>query len=55
VHTTLTGILQGNGTSAVTAITNSSTVGQVLRVTGTSTYAWGALDLADTDAVTGVL
>jgi len=53
--TTLTGLLQGNGTSAVTAIANSSTVGQVLRVTGASTYAWGALDLADTDAVTGVL
>lgn len=53
--TTLTGLLQGNGTSAITAITNSSTVGQVLRVTGASTYAWGALDLADTDAVTGVL
>jgi hypothetical protein len=53
--TTLTGLLQGNGTSAITAITNSSTVGQVLRVTNTNTYAWGALDLADTDAVTGVL
>lgn len=53
--TTLTGILQGNGTSAVTAITNSSTVGQVLRVTGASTYAWGALDLSDTDAITGDL
>jgi hypothetical protein len=53
--TTLTGILQGNGTSAVTAITNSSTVGQVLRVTGASTYAWGALDLADAAAVTGDL
>lgn len=53
--TTLTGLLQGNGTSAVTAISNSSTVGQCLRVTGTSTYAWGALDLADTDAVTGTL
>lgn len=52
---TLTGLLQGNGTSAFTAITNSSTVGQVLRVTGASTYAWGALDLADTDAVTGIL
>jgi len=36
-------------------IANSSTVGQVLRVTGASTYAWGALDLADTDAVTGAL
>lgn len=53
--TTLTGLLQGNGASAVTAISNSSTVGQCLRVTGTSTYAWGALDLADTDAVTGTL
>jgi len=52
---TLTGLLQGNGTSAITAITNSSTIGQLLRVTGTSTYAWGALDLADADAVTGIL
>lgn len=52
---TLTGLLQGNGTGAITGISNSSTVGQVLRVTGTSAYAWGALDLADTDAVTGVL
>ncbi|MEK7093336.1 MAG: hypothetical protein AAB927_02520, partial [Patescibacteria group bacterium] len=52
---TLTGLLQGNGTSAFTAITNSSTGGQVLRVTGASTYAWGALDLADTDAITGDL
>jgi hypothetical protein len=52
---TLTGLLQGNGTSAITGITNSSTVGQVLRVTGASTYAWGALDLADTDAITGDL
>lgn len=52
---TLTGILQGNGVSAVTAISNSSTAGQVLRVTGASTYAWGALDLADGDAITGNL
>lgn len=52
---TLTGLLQGNGTSAVTAITNSSTVGQILRVTGASTYGWGALDLSDTDAITGDL
>lgn len=51
----LTGLLQGNGSSAVTAITNSSTAGQVLRVTGASTYGWGALDLGDTDAVTGNL
>jgi hypothetical protein len=27
----------------------------VLRVTGSSAYGWGALDLADTDAVTGAL
>ena len=52
---TLTGLLQGNGTSAITGISNSSTVGQTLRVTGASTYAWGALDLADTDAITGTL
>lgn len=52
---TLTGLLQGNGTSAITGISNSSTVGQVLRVTGASTYAWGAVDLADGDAVTGLL
>ncbi len=52
---TLTGLLQGNGTSAFTAITDSSTVGQVLRVTGSSTYAWGAVNLADTDAITGNL
>jgi hypothetical protein len=52
---TLTGLLQGNGAAAFTAITNSSTVGQVLRVTGAATYAWGALDLADSDAVTGLL
>lgn len=52
---TLTGLLQGNGTGAITGISNSSTVGQVLRVTGASTYAWGSVDLADTDAVTGTL
>lgn len=52
---TLTGLLQGNGTSAITAITNSSTVGQVLRVTGASAYAWGTVDLADSDAITGNL
>lgn len=52
---TLTGLLQGNGTSAFTAIANSSTVGQILRTTGASTYAWGALDLDDADAITGTL
>lgn len=54
ITTTQTGLLQGNGT-AMTAIANSSTVGQVLRVTGASTYAWGALDLGDADARTGRL
>lgn len=52
--TTLTGLVVGNGTAAMTAFT-SSTVGQVPRVTGANTYAFGALDLADTDAVTGIL
>lgn len=50
---TLTGLLLGNA-SAFTAIT-SSTVGQIPRVTGSNTFAFGALDLADADAVTGVL
>lgn len=52
---TLTGLLQGNGASAFTAVTDSSTVGQVLRVTGSSAYGWGAVNLADTDAITGNL
>lgn len=52
---TLTGLIQGNGTSAFTVITNSTTVGQVLRVTGSNTYAWGALNLESSDAVTGTL
>jgi hypothetical protein len=51
---TLTGVVKGNGTSAMTAVT-SSTVGQVLRITGADNFAFGALDLADTDAVTGTL
>jgi hypothetical protein len=53
--TDLTGLLQGNGAAVASAVTDSSTVGQVLRVTGAATYGWGALDLADTDAVTGTL
>ena len=53
--TALTGILQGKGATAVSAITDSSTAGQVLRVTGASAYAWGALDLDDADAFTGTL
>jgi hypothetical protein len=51
---TLTGIIRGSGTSAFTAVT-SSTVGQVLRCTGANTFAFGGVDLADTDAVTGTL
>lgn len=51
---TLTGVAIGNGTSAFTAAT-SSTGGQVLRCTGTNTFAFGALDLDDADAVTGTL
>jgi hypothetical protein len=37
------------------AVKSSSTAGQVLRSTGSGTAAWGALDLADSDAVTGAL
>jgi hypothetical protein len=54
VFTALTGLVDANGSSAATAIT-SSTVGHVLRVTGPDTFAFGAVDLADTDAVTGTL
>jgi len=36
-----------------TATSSPATVGQVLRVTGTGTGNWGALDLADADAITG--
>jgi hypothetical protein len=51
----LTGLLQGNGTSAFTVVADSSTVGLVLRVTGAATYAWGALNLANSSAITGNL
>lgn len=50
---TLTGLLLGSA-SAFTAIT-SSTTGQVPRVTGANTFAFGALDLANSSAVTGTL
>ena len=52
---TATGLLKGNGTAAMSAVATSSTVGQVLRVTGANTYVWGAVNLADTDAITGNL
>ena len=58
-------ILQFNGTFNATALTEGgtavpaaaadSTVGRVLRVTGADTYAFGALDLDDTDAFIGSL
>ena len=51
---TITGIVKGNGASAMSAVT-SSTVGQVLRCTGTDSFAFGEVNLADTDAVTGIL
>lgn len=51
---TLTGTLIGNGTAAFTAAT-STTAGQVLRCTGANTFAYGALDLSDSDAITGTL
>lgn len=47
-------VVTGGGT-AFLQITPSSTVGQIPRVTGAGTTAYGALDLADGDAVTGLL
>lgn len=43
-----------NGTTISTA-GGSLAVGKVLRVTGAATADWGAVDLADTDAITGLL
>lgn len=42
-----------NGTTVTTA--GGGAGGAVLRMTGAATADWGAVDLADTDAVTGVL
>lgn len=42
-----------NGTTVTTA--GGGSVGSVLRMTGASTSDWGAVDLADSDAVTGTL
>lgn len=50
----LTGVIQGTGTSYI-VISDSNTVNQVLRVTGTATYGWGALNLASSAAITGRL
>lgn len=55
-------VVQGGETRKATAaqistfvLGSSVTVGQVLRVTGSNIYGWGALDLADSDAITGDL
>lgn len=48
-------ILVADGTNSVSTIAKSSTAGQVLRVIGDGSYQWGALNLADGDAVAGVL
>ena len=50
---TLTGMLLG-GAGAFSAIT-STTTGQIPRCTGPNTFAFGALDLANANAVTGTL
>lgn len=44
-----------DGTSVIVTAAKDSTVGRVLRTTAANTYAFGALDLADADAVTNKL
>lgn len=59
----MAGDVTGSTAASVVAKVNGTTVnaggalsaGQVLRATGASAAEWGAVDLADTDAVTGVL
>lgn len=53
ISRTSAGVIAVEGIPALLA--GSTTVGQIPRITGSNTYAWGALDLADTDAVTGLL
>lgn len=53
--TTAGDLIVGGVSGTPTRLAGSVTVGQVLRVTAANTYAWGALDLADTDAITGNL
>lgn len=53
IGTNQTGILNGNGTS-ITGIT-SSTIDQILRVTGANTFAFGAVNLQSANAVSGTL
>ena len=49
------GLVNRTSAGVTSAVTSSLTVGQTLRVTGANAYAWGALNLADPDAVTGLL
>ncbi len=53
----VTGALTGGAHSLTGASHTESglTTGNVLRATGATTFGWGAVDLADTDAVTGLL
>lgn len=58
----MAGDVTGTTAASVVAKVNGTTIpagpltaGQVLRATGAATAAWGAVDLADADAVTGVL
>lgn len=52
-----TGVILGTDSSNVNTLSfvGSTTVGQILRVGSGPTIAFGALDLADSDAVTGLL
>lgn len=49
------GLVNRTAANVYGVVATSSTVGQTLRVTGANTYGFGALDLADTDAITGNL
>jgi hypothetical protein len=51
----VSGTTLGFGALALTGLTGGSAVGQVLRNTAGNIPAWGALDLADPDARTGLL
>lgn len=53
ITTSLSGIVRANS-GGFTDI-SSNTAGQILRVTGTNTYAFGALDLSNSVAITGNL
>lgn len=49
------GSIQINSAGVFGGLANSSTVGQALRVTGAATYGFGAINLASSNAVTGIL